>query len=160
VPGIVSVKQLRHHVPKAARKAYEKAGRTLDPGTAAAELENAVKIDPEFAEGHHALGVVYSRQRRLPEAVAEFRRTLELIPEESLPYSNLAWLLFAMGERAEAETSVRRALQLSPENASAHLLMGCLLIDTPARREGIQHLEYAARTLPAAEKIAKTLSGK
>jgi Flp pilus assembly protein TadD len=158
--GTVSAKRLRHQVPKAARQAYDRALGSRDAGKAANELENAVRIDPDFAEAHHALGVIYTRQRR-PEAVAEFRRTIELAPEESLPYSNLAWVLFAMGQRAEAETNVRRAIELSPENATAHLLMGCLLVQTPqALLEGIRHLEYAARTIPEAEQMAKVLRRK
>jgi Tfp pilus assembly protein PilF len=155
--GTVSAKGLRHHVPKAARQAYDRALGNRDARKAANELETAVRIDPDFAEAHHALGVIYTRQRR-PEAVAEFRRTIELVPEESLPYSNLAWVLFALGQRTEAETNVRRALQLSPENATAHLLMGFLLIETPqALAEGLWHLEYAARTIPEAEQMAKAL---
>jgi Flp pilus assembly protein TadD len=158
--GTISAKRLRHPVPKAALQAYDRALGSRDAGKAANELENAVRIDPDFAEAHHALGVVYTRQRR-PEAVAEFRRTIELAPEESLPYSNLAWVLFAMGHRAEAETNARRAIELSPENATAHFLMGCLLVETPqALVEGIRHLEYAARTIPEAEQMAKVLRRK
>lgn len=159
--GMVSAKWLRHRVPKAARRAYEAAGGIPDSTKAAIELENAIKIDPDFAEAHHALGVVYAHQNRNPEAAAQFRRTIELVPEEAIPYSNLAWVLFAMGQRAEAETNVRRALQLSPENATAHLLMGCLLIETPqALAEGIWHLEFAGRTLPRARQLVEAVRKK
>jgi tetratricopeptide (TPR) repeat protein len=159
--GIVSAQWLRHRVPKSARRAYEAAGGIQDSTKAASELENAIQIDPDFAEAHHALGVVYARQNRNPEAAAQFRRTIELVPKEAIPYSNLAWVMFAMGQRAEAETNVRRALQLSPDDATAHLLMGCLLIESPqALAEGIWHLEFAGRTLPKAKQLAEVARKK
>jgi tetratricopeptide (TPR) repeat protein len=103
-PGTVSAKRLRHRPPKAARQAYDKAARNKDAGKAALELEKAIVLDPDFAEAHNDLGVVYTRLGRYPEATSEFRRAIELVPEESLPHSNLAWVLSAMGQRAEAES--------------------------------------------------------
>ncbi|MBZ5636542.1 MAG: tetratricopeptide repeat protein [Acidobacteriia bacterium] len=103
-PGTVSAKRLRHRPPKAARQAYDKAARIKDAGKAALELEKAIALDSDFAEAHNDLGVVYTRLGRYPEAGAEFRRAIELVPEESLPHSNLAWVLSAMGQRAEAES--------------------------------------------------------
>ena len=126
----VSAKRLRHRVPKAARKAYEKANKIKDVQKEAQELEKAIAFDPDFEEAHSDLGVAYTFLGRYPEAAAEFRRAIELIPEDSLPYSNLAWLMFATGQRAEAWTNVRRALQLSPENPAARRLIGRLGVET------------------------------
>jgi tetratricopeptide (TPR) repeat protein len=157
--GMVSATHLRHQVPKAARQAYQKAARTQDARKAVKDLENAVKIDPDFAEAHADLGVAYSRLEMYPEAVSELQRAVELIPGEPILYANLAWVLFEMGQRAEAEGNVRRALQLSPNNAAAHLLMGRLLIETPQTfAEGLWHLEYAAKTMPEAKKLTKLLA--
>ncbi len=159
--GTVSTKRLRHRVPKAARQAYERAIGSRDARKAANELESANRIDPDFAEAHDDLGVAYAQLGRYPEAAQELRRTIELVPDESLPHSNLAWVLFEMGQRAEAEISVRRAIQLSPDNAAAHLLIGRLLVERPDTfAEGLGHLEYAARTMPEAEQMAKALRRK
>jgi len=154
--GTVSVQHLRHHPSKAARWAYEKGIRSKNAVKAASELEKAIALDPGYGEAHADLGVAYTRQRRYPEAEAEFRRAIELIPEEPVSYSNLGWVLFVTGQHAEAGQNVRRALQLSPDNASAHMLAGCLLIEIPeTRAEGLQHLQYAARVIPDAERILK-----
>jgi Flp pilus assembly protein TadD len=133
-PGAVSAKRLRHHPPKTARKAYENAARLArkkNDGEAIQELQRAIAIDPDFAEAHGDLGVLYACLNRFPQAEAELRRAIELVPEESLPHSNLAWVLFTIGQRADAEASVRRALQLAPENVSARMLLGRLHIDIP-----------------------------
>jgi Flp pilus assembly protein TadD len=58
------------------------------------------------------------------QAAAQFRRAIELLPEESIPYSNLAWLLFLTGQRDEALTNIRQALRLSPDNLPARMLAG------------------------------------
>ena len=160
-PGTISAKRLRHRPPKAARQAYEKAGklsRGKHVAQAAKELEKAIAIDSDFAEAHGNLGVTYAQLHMYPEAAQEFRRTIELIPDESLPHSNLAWVLFEMGQRAEAEISVRRALRISTDNASAHLLLACLLVERPDTfAEGFGHLQYAARSIPEAEQMAEAL---
>jgi tetratricopeptide (TPR) repeat protein len=162
--GTVSVKRLRHRAPKAARAAYEKAAklaRSKADQKAAKELERAIELDPDFAEAHGDLGVMYASLGRYPEAEAELRRAIELIPDESLPHSNLAWVLFALDQRAEAEVNVRRAIQLSPDNASAHMLIGRLLAEKPETlAEGLGHLKYAARTIPEAKRMVTALNRK
>ena len=102
--GTVSAKRLRHRTPKAARKAYENAAklaRKRHAQEAVKELQRAIALDSGFAEAHDDLGVLYACLGRYPEAAAELRRAIELVPEESLPRSNLAWVLFAMGQGAE-----------------------------------------------------------
>jgi len=79
----MSAKRLRHRAPKAAREAYEKAGklaRNNEDQKAATELERAIVIDTNFAEAHDDLGVLYTCLGRYPEAAVEFRRAMELVP--------------------------------------------------------------------------------
>lgn len=105
--GTISAQRLRHRPPKAARKAYEKAAKLLQnrkAEEAATELEKAISLDPDYAEAHNDLGVAYIRLGRNPEAASEFRRAIALVPGESLPLSNLAWVLSAMRRPAEAES--------------------------------------------------------
>jgi tetratricopeptide (TPR) repeat protein len=106
--GTVSAQRLRHRPPKAARKAYEKAAKLLlqnrKAAEAATELEKAIALDPNYAEAHNELGVAYVRLGRNPEAASEFRRAIALVPGESLPLSNLAWVLSAMRPPAETES--------------------------------------------------------
>ena len=43
--------------------------------------ENAIKIDPNFAEAHNNLGSVYLDQSMTEKAVASFQRCLDLEPD-------------------------------------------------------------------------------
>ena len=161
---IVSVRRLRHRVPKSANKAFERAGklaRANDAGRAAMELENAIALDQKFAEAHAELGVQYALLGRYQEAEAELRRTIELIPDDSIPYSNLAWVELRLGKVAEVEQSLRQIIRRSPENATAYMMLGSLLSGAPETlAEGTRYLEYAARTIPDAKLILKKLDGK
>lgn len=48
---------------------------------AAEELEAALKIEKDYTDAHWALGWVYSALGRKPEAVAEFKEVLRLVPD-------------------------------------------------------------------------------
>ena len=155
---------LRHRVPQEARKAFDKADRLSRSGkteAAAIELEHAIGRDPDFAEAHGDLGVQYARLGRYELAVAELRRTIALMPEVALPYANLSWVLLQIGCRTEAESILREALRLSPTDARAHFLLGQLLLLSPERKvEALMHLESAARTMPEAKRVLKTVRTK
>ena len=71
IAGTVSVAGLRHEVPKAARKAFERGLKDSAKGNHVAtvkELEQAVALDPEFADAHNRLGVEYDQMGRPEEA--------------------------------------------------------------------------------------------
>jgi hypothetical protein len=58
-PGIISVRRLRHKVPREARKAYERASKAVQSNElekAVGELERTVTLDPDFEEAHSDLG--------------------------------------------------------------------------------------------------------
>jgi tetratricopeptide (TPR) repeat protein len=159
----VSVRRLRHRVPESANKAYQRAGklaRAHNAGGAAVELEAAIALDPEFAEAHAELGVQYAGLGRYREAEAEFQRTTELIPDDSLSYTNLAWVQLQLRDMAAVERSLRRVIQLSPANAMASMLLGLVLLGAQETyAEGTRYLEHAARTLPDAKRILNQLNG-
>jgi cytochrome c-type biogenesis protein CcmH/NrfG len=86
------------------------------------------------------------------------RRALALDPEDDLHHSNLGWVLFWQGRLDKAEASINRALRLAPGSASAHMLLGRLLWNrAETRADGLKHLEYAARFMPAAKAMLKAL---
>ncbi len=52
-----------------------------DPEEALAAARRSIELDPELAEGHHALGLSYTQLGRMEEADAAFARAAELDPE-------------------------------------------------------------------------------
>jgi tetratricopeptide (TPR) repeat protein len=66
--------------------------------------------------------------------------------------ADMAFAQYALHRYDEATHSARQALQLDPSSAPAHFLLGSFLaLDRRTLTEGIQHLEAAARTMPAAQ---------
>ncbi|TAK79592.1 MAG: tetratricopeptide repeat protein [Dehalococcoidia bacterium] len=50
------------------------------PAKAVPRLEDAVRLEPGFAEAHQGLGMAYESTGRLEDALASYRRALELSP--------------------------------------------------------------------------------
>jgi Flp pilus assembly protein TadD len=50
----------------------------------------AIQIDPDYAEAHYNLGVVFAQQGKLDEAITQFKKTLELRPDYPGASENLA----------------------------------------------------------------------
>jgi tetratricopeptide (TPR) repeat protein len=157
----VSVRQLQHKISKPLARSYQhalKLSRKGDHRGAAAELEAAIGRDPEFSQAENQLGIEYSFLGRWAEADAAFRRSLKLDPSSWNAEYNLAIVLCVKGDLPAAEQSTRHALRLSGENPHVHLLLGELLVmrnDTSG--EGLSELKIAARTMPDAQRVLRTL---
>ena len=164
ISGTISATTLRHTVPKAAVRAHERgrksfaAGKT---GEAARELEKALALDPEYAEAHENLGALYLKLNRRAEAEVHIRRAIELNPSSSFAHSDLGAIQLLAGDLQAAERSARRALQLSGGNDWARFVLGATLVLNPATySEGLQNLEYASRSVPAARDTLNALQAK
>lgn len=160
----VSVYRLRHKVPKAAEKSYERArklSRSGDHAGAVAELERTVQIDPLAAVAYDRLGAEYGQLGRLEEAKPALERAVELDPDSWSAQYNLSLALYFLGDRTGAEQHARRALAVASEEAQPHWLLGVLLYpDETTRGEGLEHLRYAARTIKEAKALLRALPEK
>jgi Flp pilus assembly protein TadD len=158
----VSVTQLQHKPPKQAQQCVARGARFSrlgDHERAAAEFEKAITRDPQYANAHDRLGVEYAQLRRLDEGETELRCSIGLDAAAWAAHYDLAVILYQKGDFAGAERSVRRALDLSSTNAQAHLLLGLLLWrHAETSRDALAHLKNAARTLPQAQRLLKSLS--
>jgi Flp pilus assembly protein TadD len=160
----VSVTHLRHAIPGSAKKAFLKGQKFTQSGdhqNAAKELEKAVAKDPGFAEARNMLGVLYERLGRTEEARKCFEQAVELDPNAWEAHYNLGLALMQANDLSGAEQRIKRALELSPANPTVHLFLGYLLfLHADTRTAGIEHVRYAARSLPAAQQFLEILEPK
>ena len=78
---------------------------------------SAVEADEKLAAGHSALGFVLSHfDRDWPGAEREFRRALELDPDNAVSRRWHALNLSAMGHHEEALAEIRRAQEMRPNS--------------------------------------------
>jgi tetratricopeptide (TPR) repeat protein len=152
--GPVSVAELRHPPSRKAYEAFVSSERFVesgDFGEAAAELEKATRLSPDWPDAHTNLAAQYLRLGRYQEAIAEARRAIELGKPNGVDLGNIAYAEYRMNRRAEAIESARAGLVADPSSARLHYLLGTLLsLDRATLAEGIPHLEFAARTIPGA----------
>jgi TolB-like protein/DNA-binding winged helix-turn-helix (wHTH) protein len=76
--------------------------------------QKALKLDPELVEAHVELANMLQTQWRWAEAEAEYRRALELRPNDATAYSGLAWWLICQGRVEEAVAARRHGRELDP----------------------------------------------
>ncbi len=83
------------------------------------------------------------------EAVAAYRRVIELEPEWAEAHINLGVALYHLGQLDEARRAFSAALALDPHNAIAHFNLGCVLDELGEVDQSIGHLRQAVKTMPA-----------
>jgi superkiller protein 3 len=78
------------------------------------------------AETHNGLGYVLARQGRTDEAIAEFRKAIDVDPKFTPAYNNLADALAQQGKLEEAEQYYKRSLAAKP-SAAVYNALGVVL---------------------------------
>lgn len=100
---------------------YAKQG---DYNTAVAKLQKALEIEPDFANAHHVMALVYNRIGDKQQAEQHFKRALELDPNDSQTLNDYGLFLCAGGKHQAADELFARAvanpLNATPEIAHAN----------------------------------------
>jgi tetratricopeptide (TPR) repeat protein len=91
------------------------------------EFNNAVQIDPRFADGHYRLAESYIKVQSWALAYQELARTVELEPANYAAHLELANLLIAGRDLKQAQEHTDLLLQAQPENPKVHLAVANLL---------------------------------
>jgi Flp pilus assembly protein TadD len=90
---------------------------------AEADLKDAVRLAPESADAHAALGILYDVQMR-SEAEAEHRAAVKLAPKNPAYLNNLGFSLFLRQHFKEAVTVYESAARLAPLSRRVRTNMG------------------------------------
>jgi len=132
-------------------RALTNRGRTAAPfEQARALLEQAIALDPDYAEAHAALAFVWfdltqlstlPLKDALPKARAEANRALVLEPDNVSAIVALAITDVTEGKRAEARAGYQRAIELDPSNATAHLNYAVMLPMQQALAETLEAVQ-------------------
>jgi arylsulfatase A-like enzyme/Flp pilus assembly protein TadD len=100
-------------------------------------------------EALNALGIAYGQADRGAEAMATFRKVLEIDRSNGLAWQNIGTLELRDGDREDAETSLRRALSIDDSLPGAHTTLGVVLADTGRKDEAIELWKRAVALDPA-----------
>ncbi|HEX4664735.1 MAG TPA: winged helix-turn-helix domain-containing protein [Terriglobales bacterium] len=93
-----------------------------------AALARALQLDPESSGAHRELAWIEWRYEwNFPEADREFRRAIELNPNDSISRETYSLFLKSMGRYEEALSQLNRAIELSPMASFSRANAGSLL---------------------------------
>ena len=111
-------------------------------------FERAMRIEPNYADGHYNMGVLLESEGQLAGAVERYRRAVQLQPGHVQAHNNLGNVLLSQGKREEALRHYRRVLQISPDFAEAHNNMGNVLQSNGETHEAMTHYRQALKIKP------------
>ena len=107
----------------------------------------ALELDPELADAHVTLAVIYMRQWRWVEAEAEYRRALDLNPNDAAAHDGFSDWLLCQGRIDEALAWARRARELDPLGISGESI-GWTLLNAHRYDEAIREFRNALAVRP------------
>jgi TolB-like protein/DNA-binding winged helix-turn-helix (wHTH) protein len=113
--------------------------RNLRPKVISAARE-ALELDPELAEAHVLLADVYQREWRWNQAETEYKRALQLKPNDPVAHLGFAKWLLCQGRLEEALAWARRGRELDPLG-DAGISISWILLSERRYDEGIRELQ-------------------
>jgi tetratricopeptide (TPR) repeat protein len=149
-----AVKAYRQAVAlQADQAAYNNLGNALFMLGRVQEAEEAylkaLAINPELAQAHNNVGLIWLRGNLLDKAHSAFQRALTHAPGYAEAQNNLGIALQKMERIDEAVAAFRRAITLAPSFANALLNLSTCLCDKGETREAEKTALAALRLAPA-----------
>ncbi len=105
---------------------------TDDSEQAEEEFKKAIAEDDKLPGAHYSLGAAYLQnmgEMNFPKAAAEFRKELEISPNDILSHSQLGYIAMKQHDFPEAETELVRASTLAPQDPDIDFMLGQLYIE-------------------------------
>jgi tetratricopeptide (TPR) repeat protein len=136
------------------RRGYENLGQALrerDQLTEAyAAYERALEVSSPANKApiYNAMGLVATRQGRLPEAIAKFQSAIAIDSSFAEAQTNLGNALASDRRPADALSHFRAALALEPDSAESHLGLAGALGALGQQDEARSHYQEAIRINP------------
>jgi Flp pilus assembly protein TadD len=111
-------------------------------------LREAIRLQPNLAEAHSALGAALREQKRLDEAVAALQLARQLDPRSAKAVNNLGNVLGDLGALAEAEAAYHEAVALDAKLPEPYNNLGHLYRRQNRLSEAEANLREALRLSP------------
>ena len=167
--------------PNGALPQYADAATALADGTkflddgdidkAIDALDQAVKLDPNLAEGWFKLGIAHAlaekrdetlvtneanknpkaksnSEKAFEKAVAAYRKVIDANPEDDVAYFNLGRAYNKLNEDQDAAKALRQAVKLKPDDTEYQTELGAILIKLAQYQEAIPPLKKALELDP------------
>lgn len=121
--------------------------------------ENARRLNPDSAGVLLALGSVEREDGRPEEALAHYRRALELEPGRSETWHRIGMTYLKLGKDQEAVSAMRKAIELAPGYFRPHSAMGTIHFQYGRLAEAIEEFRIVTQLAPTQPEGYSNLGG-
>jgi tetratricopeptide (TPR) repeat protein len=104
--------------------------------------------NPDAWMAYSNLGSFLTARGSVNEAIADFRKALELWPDQSKDHNNLGKALVQQGRMAEAMDQFQIALKISPNDPDAESNLGAALLQEGKSEQAVSQLRQAVEKSP------------
>ena len=130
-----------------------------DEKAAMIELQNAIKIDPKYAEARYQLGLLYLKNNQPKQAFSQLVRVSSLDPDNTDARLKTAEFYFKWGDRKASKALVDAILTSHPDNVDALALQAAILITEKDPPNALKSIDKAISIRPDSDKLY-TLRGQ
>ena len=132
-PGVINA--FTQQVPEAARQAYALGMKNLEQGkidVAIENMQNAIKIFPEYFDAHLQLGNTFLKTDQFNLAIAELDLARQINPNDERAYQSFGLLLMKQKNFPVAVAVFAEAARLNPANPLNAVMRATALIHQAA----------------------------
>ena len=97
---------------------------------------------------HQSLGLAYLEESQPHQAIEQFQGLVNLAPDESIGYGNLAVAHLRFKQNEEAETWVKRGLEVEPMDSQLHFILAEIYQSQSRTAEAITSIQAAVKLAP------------
>ena len=124
---------------------------------AVGQYEQALRLDPDFADAHINMGNALMQSGRIPEAIGHYEQALRIRPDFFKAHNDFGAALARLGRLPEAISHYDQALRINPDSAEAHNNLGSALLQSGRIQEAIEQYKHALRTHPDLAEVHTSL---
>jgi tetratricopeptide (TPR) repeat protein len=130
---------LQHARRLFANGSYDQASRIL---------EVSVSKQPDNSDAHLLLAQIYTLEDRRTDAIHEFTRTIELVPQSAVAYDALGTALNRFAEFEQARKAFEQSIAIDPSVAQPHINLAMSLAQANEMSAAAEQLQAAIRLAP------------
>ncbi|NEQ75011.1 MAG: serine protease [Okeania sp. SIO2C9] len=115
---------------------------------AIADFNQAIRLNPKYAEVYIARGAAYGIQGKYEKALTDFNQAIRLNPKHAEAYNGRASVYYEQGEYEKAIADFNQAIRLNPKHAEAYNGRASVYYEQGEYEKAIADLNQAIRLNP------------
>ncbi len=117
-----------------------------------------LEMDQDQGMAYSYLGMACLAEEDLEEGLANLNKATLLIPENPLPWIQLAEAYKRSGEPQRALETLRAAIITAPDSAELHFAVGQACLEAGLNSEALPYLRQSARLAPESDRVGLALA--